>query len=889
MSYLPIFQRFRQLLHLQRFRQVLQPRRRLAIFEACLIGLVSGLAAVLLKSGVGLLGAWRVQTSLLLPAWFVLPGIGLAFGFLAGWLVERVAPETSGSGIPQVKAVLARIPIALDLRVALVKLVGGILALGSGLALGREGPTVQVSAALASQLSQWFPTSPDHRRQLIAAGAGAGLAAAFNAPIAGVLFVVEELLQDFSEFTLGTAILASFIGAVVSRVLGGRSLDLNLTLTAPNTDFFVQDIPFYLLLGIVAGLMGALFNRGIITSLTFYRRSLRFGLPARVALAGLVSGVIVALLPLAFRDNTGLREILITGEASWSVAAIAFFSQFVLTLVAYGSGVPGGLFAPALTLGAALGYLVGMAEHSLFIPFGIASGLPITYALAGMGAFFTAVARVPITGIVIVFEMTTDFNLVLPLMIGSVTSYLVADKLVPGSLYDKLLEWNGIIIEKAAPPGGIMTNLTAKDVMQQQVETLDTQMPLDEVIQAFARSHHRGFPVVEDSKLVGIVTQSDLLNIRERNLPNDTALGEIMTAAPVTVTPIHTLSNVLYLLDRYQISRLPVVNGRKLIGIITRADIIRAEADHLNADDRTLKLRPEPSYVVYQTRSPSIGRGRLLVPVANPETAAILLQMAAAIARDRHYEIECIQVILVPRHSSPSETQVKTAKSRRLLRQAEVLAKKWQIPLHTQIRVTHDVAQAILETINEQHIDLILMGWKGNTSTPGRIFGTAVDTVIRQATCEVVLVKLGKTTNSPLPTAHFNSWLVPMAGGPNSQVAIKLLPALLTLGNQPQIRLTQVFKPSESQPNMTVLENSMRQLMRRYKLSKTILAVPIQADSVAQGVIKLVKTEGYDVVVLGASREGLLQHAIQGNIPEAIASGVESTVILVRSAINNKV
>ncbi len=872
---------------LQHFRQLLRPQRRLAIFEACLIGLVSALAAVLIKSGVGWLGAWRVQTSILLPAWFVLPGVGLICGLLAGWLVERVAPETSGSGIPQVKAVLANVPIALDLRVALVKLIGGILALGSGLALGREGPTVQVSAALASQLSRWFPTSPDHRRQLIAAGAGAGLAAAFNAPIAGVLFVVEELLQDFSGFTLGTAILASFIGAVVSRLLGGRSLDLNLALTASKTSFFLQDIPFYLVLGILAGLLGALFNRGIIASLSVYRRSLRFGLPARVGLAGLVSGMIVAILPLAFRDNTGLREILITGEASWSIAAIAFVSQFILTLVAYGSGVPGGLFAPALTLGAALGYLVGIGEHSLLLPLGIRSGLPITFALAGMGAFFTAVARVPITGIIIVFEMTTDFNLVLPLMIGSVTSYLVAERLVPGSLYDKLLEWNGITIKKESSTEGTIANLTAKDVMQQQVETLDVEMPLDEAMQAFARSHHRGFPVLEDSKLVGIVTQSDLLKIRDRNLANDISLKEIMTPVPMTVTPIHTLSNVLYLLDRYQVSRLPVVDGRKLIGIITRGDIIRAEADHLNCDNGTPRLRSQPSYVVYQTRSPSTGRGRLLVPVANPETAAILLQMAAAIARDRHYEINCVQVMLIPRHSSPSETEVRTAKSRRLLRQAEVLAKKWKIPLHTQIRVTHDAAQAILETIKEEHIDLILMGWKGNTSTPGRIFGNVVDTIIRQATCEVVLVKLGTTQNSTFSTPHsFNRWLVPMAGGPNSPLAIKLLPALITLGNEPQIRLTQVFKPSELKPDMSVSEQAIRHLMRRCKLYSTIVALPVQANSVAEGVINLVKTEGYDVVVLGASREGLLQQAIQGNIPEAIASGVESTVILVRGAIN---
>ncbi|MGF1992155.1 MAG: chloride channel protein [Nostoc sp. ZfuVER08] len=892
----------------QRFRTWWQPRRGLAIAEACVIGLVAALSAVLLKVGSGWLGTWRVQSTRLLPVWLALPIVGLVLGFVAGTLVERLAPEASGSGIPQVKASLANVPIRLSWRVAGVKLLSAIVTIGSGMTLGRQGPTVQVGAGLAAGMSRWVPTSPDHRRQMIAAGAGAGLAAAFNAPIAGVLFIVEELLHDLSGLTLGTAIIASFIGGVISRLLGGGSFDLNLQLVESTSHFSIPEIPFFLVLGILAGLFGALFNRGIIFSIKCYQR-LHISLPLRVALAGFISGVVVAMLPASFRDNTGLREYVMTGVAHPSVAAIAFGAQFILTLVAFGSGAPGGLFAPSLILGSCLGHIIGVFEFYI-----TGGGSPTTYALAGMGGFFSAVSKVPITAIVIVFEMTTDFNLVLPLMIVCVAAYLVADKVIPGSLYEKLLELKGITLSQEIAVEGALTKLTAKDVMQERVETLDAEMSLEEVMQAFSRSHHRGFPVVEANKLVGIVTQTDLLKIRERNLANDIFLKEIMTPVPMTVTPIHSLSNVLYLLDRYQISRLPVVDGRKLIGIITRADIIRAEADHLNGDDRKPKLRPEPSYVVYQTRSPSIGRGRLLVPIANPETAAILLQMATAIARDRHYEIECIQVILVSRHSSPSETQVRTAKSRRLLRKAEVLAKKWRIPLHTQIRVTHDVAQAILEAINEQHIDLLLMGWKGNTSTPGRIFGNVVDTIIRQATCEVVLVKLGKThqdagTNrrgdnrnlsqtlsasprpplsaSPSSPHSFNSWLVPMAGGPNSRVAIKLLPALVTLGNNPKIRLTQVFKPSQLQPNMAVLENAIRELMRRRKLSSTVVGVPVQANSVAEGVIKLVKTEGYDVVVLGASREGLLQQAIQGNIPEAIASGVESTVILVRSAISS--
>jgi CIC family chloride channel protein len=941
----------------QRFRIWWQPRKGLAIAEASVIGVVAALSAVFLKVGSGWLGTWRVHSSQVFPAWFALPVVGMGLGFLAGWLVQRLAPEAAGSGIPQVKATLANVPLRLSWRVAGVKLLSAIILLGSGMTLGRQGPTVQVGAGLAAGLSRWVPTSPDHRRQMIAAGAGAGLAAAFNAPLAGVLFIVEELLQDLSGITLGTAIIASFIGGVISRLLGGGSFNLNLEFTQSLSKFSIPEIPFFLLLGILAGFLGALFNHGIIFSIKFYK-NLHISLPLRVALAGFLSGIIVSMLPVSFRDNTGLREYLITGEARPVIAAIAFMAQFLLTLIAFGSGAPGGLFAPSLILGSCLGHIVGVGAFSL-----LGVGSPSTYALAGMGGFFSAVSKVPITAIVIVFEMTTDFNLVLPLMIVAVTSYLVADKVMPGSLYEKLLQLNGITLTKEVAIEGILSKLTAKDVMQERVETLDAEITLDEAMQAFARSHHRGFPVVEENRLVGIVTQSDLLKIRDRNLSSDIFLREIMTPVPMTVSPIHTLSNVLYLLDRHQISRLPVVDGRKLIGIITRADIIRAEANHLNCQDGVPKARAEPSYVVYQTRSPSIGRGKLLIPVANPETANILLQMATAIARDRHYEVECIQIILVSRHASPSETQVKTAESRRLLRQAEILAKKWQIPLHTQIRVTHDIAQAILETITEQHIDIILMGWKGNTSTPGRIFGNVVDTVIRQATCEVVLVKLGKRgmrnekedagtrgrgdagtrgrgdvgtrgrgdagtregfpeqatanpkgdagTNSisaspppplstsssspPLPLSasssspplQFNRWLVPMAGGPNARTAIKLLPALVTLGNNPQIRLTQVFKRSEFKPDMTVLEQAIRQLMRRRQLSSTVIAIPVQADSVAEGVINLVNRENYDVVVLGASREGLLQQAIQGNIPEAIASGVDSTVILVRGAIND--
>jgi chloride channel protein, CIC family len=934
MRYIPIPKQFREYSRVIEAQLFLRPKR-LAIFEACLIGLISGLAGVLLKLGVGFLGSWRVATSTIIPAFILLPSVGLLGGLLTGLLVERWAPETAGSGIPHVKAALAGVNLSLNLRVAIAKLLGTILAVGSGLTLGRQGPTVQIGASLADWIGHLMPTSPDYRRQLIACGAAAGLAAGFNAPIAGVLFVVEELLHDVSGLTLGTAIIASFIGAVVSQLLGGDSLNLNLR--EYPTSFQAQEIPFYVLLGVLAGLLGALFSKGIIASLQFNRKTLKLALPWRIALAGLICGLVIASLPEIFRDNSGLREFLVTGEATGTTSLIAFIAHFFLTIISAASGAPGGLFAPSLVLGSALGHIVGIIQvHWLGI------GLPVTYALAGMGAFFCAVSRAPITAVVIVFEITADFKLVLPLMIGSVVAYLVAEKVDSGSLYDRLLEFNGIQLTKDKAPVDALSDLYAANVMQRQVETLSSLLTFDEVMQAFSRSTHRGFPVVDTGKLVGIVSQTDLANASNRNFTGKSLLKEFMTPQPITVKANDTLSEVLYRLNHYNLSRLPVTEGRHLVGIITRSDIIRIESDRLSGEP-THGPHSEPSYIVYQTRAPQVGNGRLLVPLSNPNTAPALLRMAAAIARDRNYELECVQIMLIPRNSSPSETVVRTTKSRRLLQQAERIARQWDLPVHTQIRVAHDVSHAILETIRERHIDLILMGWQGEISTTGRIFGDVVDSVIRQAGCEVVLVKWsdkllqkGKkkdwgentpvrrealspesadltnrniTENSQskiqnpksriqeISAPHSNiqteelglhtlmglqRWLVPIRGSYKQAAALRLLPALVEASALSEIKLCQVHQPSVAAPDCDELKQATEFLQRR--ISCEVMATTVCAKSVADALIDLAQKDQCDAIVLGASREGLLKQVIQGNIPEAVARGCDCTVILVRSA-----
>ncbi|WP_199248366.1 chloride channel protein [[Phormidium] sp. ETS-05] len=875
--------------------RTLQPKR-LAIVEACLIGLIAGLAAVLLKQGGGTLGTWRIYGAQHGLTWLWLPAVGLVGGFLAGAIVEQWAPVASGSGIPHVKAVLAGVNSPLDGRVAVVKLLGSMVAIGSGITLGRQGPTVQIGAAVAAQLSRWVPTSPEYRRQLIASGAAAGLAAGFNAPIAGVLFVVEELIHDWSSITLAPAIVASFVGASVSRILGGFSLNLNQELINPaitaNTTFSAPEIPFYVFLGLLAGFFGACLQISVVRAATIAqqlnRGLLHLSLPMRAGLAGLICGLVVGMLPPDFRNNSGLRDFLLAGKAAPEISAMAFITHFGLTVLAAGSGAPGGLFAPSLVLGSSLGYLVGHTAQQL-----AGVGDPVTFAFAGMGAFFCAVSRTPITGVVIIFEISTNFNLVLPLMIGSVVSYLISEKVCPGSLYDQLLELNGIELKKERTAGAFLQDMTAADVMQREVETLPVFLTLEETLAYFTNSHHQGFPVVDGGFLVGIVTNGDLNNAVRQGLPGNTPLKEIMTPSPVTVQARDSLAEVLYSINRLKIGRIPVMEQRLMVGIITRSDIIRAESEYLSGERAGMR---EHSYVVYQTQAPQIGKGRLLVPLANPQTAPLLLKLALAIARDKNYEVECLQVLLVPRGTPTDQTPVQTTKARRLLQKAVRMGEAAQVPVHTQVRVAHDVAQAILETIKTSHIKTTLMGWKGGTSTPGRIFGDVTDRVLRQSAGDVILVKWGEEeeyegmagredskmeTPTYCPIPLFNRWLVPVAGGPNSQAALGLLPALVTLGVKPQIRLIHILPHADVSAHKQTVVADAKDLLAEL-VSCPIYTTSIHADSVPEVVIDVADRLDYDVVMVGASREGLLQQAINGNIPESIARGCRCTVILVR-------
>lgn len=411
----------------------------IAFVEVLALGLLTAGAAHFLSVSVNWLGAERIALSQRIGSPWILPLFGLVGGVLCGVIVKYIAPEITGSGIPQVKSFLKGKEVRMNFRSLTAKLVGGILALGCGMPLGREGPTVQIGASLAGIFVSLLATGEKIKRHFIAAGAGAGLAAAFNAPLAGVIFVVEELVREVSSTFIVTAGLACFAAATLSQLLSTNTLDLHTNSEFPLCDFRFDDIPYLILLGIVCGALGSLFNWLIINGIRLRTKHLKDNFPLTIGIAGLACGSLVTLLPPSLHNFAAIKIMIASANPSLEFASTALAVSFLLTIVAYVSGAPGGLFGPSLTIGAALGYFLGAFELG---PASRWEHVPDLFALAGMGAFFTGVARVPITATVIVFEITRDFSLLLPLLITTMVAYMVGERIQAGSVYDRLCELN---------------------------------------------------------------------------------------------------------------------------------------------------------------------------------------------------------------------------------------------------------------------------------------------------------------------------------------------------------------------------------------------------------------------------------------------------------------
>ena len=353
---------------------------------------------------------------------------------LAAWLVRRFAPHATGSGIPHVELVLRQEVPPAPLILLPVKFVGGLLAIGSGLALGREGPSVQMGASIAHMVGKLAHRAWADNRVLMAAGAGAGLATAFNAPIAGAIFVLEELVQRFEHRIALAALAASATAIATARAILGNQPDFTV-MTFDHVP--TLGLPLFLLLGVVAGLLAVAYNRSLLATLAALERRRAIPPEARAALVGAAVAAVAWFAPALVGGGDGLTQSALAGTAPLLWLAPIFLLRVVIGHASYAAGTPGGLFAPLLVLGAQAGLLFGAACALLFPDLGIPAP---AFAVVGMAALFTGIVRAPLTGIVLITEMTAAFTLLLPLLGACFAAMLIPTLLRDVPIYEALRE-----------------------------------------------------------------------------------------------------------------------------------------------------------------------------------------------------------------------------------------------------------------------------------------------------------------------------------------------------------------------------------------------------------------------------------------------------------------
>ena len=401
---------------------------------ALLVGAVAGIVGALFR--LGLEQADRLRNLLIEWAhgheaggFLVVLAACASATWLAGWLVRRYSPQAAGSGIPHVEAVLRGELRPVSFRVIPVKFFGGLLAIGSGLALGREGPTVQMGASLAYFVGKLFPRSWPDCRVLFAAGAGAGLGTAFDAQIAGAVFVLEELVQQFERRIAIAALGASATAIGVARLLIGDAPDFTVSGLAYGD---AQTRPLYFVFGAFAGFLAVAYNRLLLATRAAAGRLIFAHVDLRAALVGAAVGALGWFAPGLIGGGDAIAQDVLMGAAPLAVLPAAFLIRFALGPVSYATGTPGGLFAPMLVLGAQFGFLCGAACRALIPSVNVQ---PEAFAVVGIAAFFSGVVRAPITGIVLATEMTGSVSMLLPMLCACSMAMLAAALLKDPPIY----------------------------------------------------------------------------------------------------------------------------------------------------------------------------------------------------------------------------------------------------------------------------------------------------------------------------------------------------------------------------------------------------------------------------------------------------------------------
>ena len=495
----------------------------------------------------------------------VVPAIG---GILVGLITRYIAGEAKGHGVPEVMESIALHGGKMRPRIVLFKALASALSIGSGGAVGREGPIIQVGSGAGSTVGQLLRLDKDQVKILVGCGAAGGIAATFNTPVAGIIFALEIILLELKSRSFISLVISAFFATTVSRLFLGSHPAFEI----PAYSFVsLYEIIFYLVLGILAGLTAILLIRLVYDTEHFFENKISIPSHLKPALGGLLVGLIGYFLPQVFGYGYGTISKLLNQEILLTTILLLFVFKIIAFVLTIGSGASGGIFSPSLFIGAALGaafgWLINTPYPEITAPIG-------AYALVGMAALFAAVSRATFTAIIIIFELTLDYNIILPLMFSCVIADLIAWSFSPDTIYTKKLSMRGVKISQDMQASQLDI-LQVGDVMNISYGS-NQKDSVASIHERFVEGHYNMTCVVDDQKnLKGMITLKDINRIpmEERNHP----VRDYMRPPQAVAYSDETLSECLYKMAGNKMDSLPVVSvtdEQKVIGQISRDEII---------------------------------------------------------------------------------------------------------------------------------------------------------------------------------------------------------------------------------------------------------------------------------------------------------------------------
>lgn len=503
--------------------------------------------------------------------WYHVLAVPTLAGLVVGLLVWVFAREAKGHGVPEVMEAVALRNGFIRARVVVVKALASGLCIASGGSVGREGPIVQIGSALGSTIGQALEVGSRRLRTLVGCGAAAGIAATFNAPVAGALFAVEVILGDFAVPQFSPIVISSVAATVVSRHYFG---DVAAFEIPPYDLGHPLELGAYVILGVLAALLAVGFARSLYFAEDWFDR-LRVFDPLKTAFGGACIGG-MALLGFPHVMGVGyetIEQALGQAPTAWQLLAMLLLAKVAAVSITLGSGGSGGVFAPSLFMGAMLGALVGTAVNTWFPG---QTAPPGAYALVGMAAVVAGATHAPITAIVILFELTNDYEIILPLMTSSILATLVAMRLNKESIYTLKLARRGVDI-RAGQDINLLRHVRVREILRDGAPTVTPNTRLDEMLQRFSSSDASNFYVVDrDGRLFGVISFSEL----RRVLDDPQAVKGLFVAEDIAnprfpkVAADDTLDHVIQQLDLGYRDELPVVESDRLVGTVHMEDVL---------------------------------------------------------------------------------------------------------------------------------------------------------------------------------------------------------------------------------------------------------------------------------------------------------------------------